>query len=291
MTKLESCLCIGAAHWDIIGRMANDRDDAGRDCPGTVVRRPGGVALNAAVVLKASGIPVTLSAAIGRDDPGETLAGRIAASGIGCEALLRVDGATDSYVGIETFAGSLLGAVADCRLLEAHGTALAHRAIDWIRAHEPTRVVLDGNLPEAAIRAVLAGTLQEVSVLAASSAKVDALSQLPDRHRISLYATRVEAEVLLRVAAFPDAVTAAIALKNAGFASATITDGAGDAASAGLGFVERATPPTVRIVRITGAGDTFAAAHISALAKGEGQLDALRIAIEAAAHHISTDTA
>ncbi len=291
MIASATFLCVGAAHWDIIGRMASARQDAGRDCPGDVARRPGGVALNVALALSTMGFPVTLCAAIGRDDPGDALVARIAASGVGCDGLLRPDGATDSYLAIETSAGSLLGAVADCRMLEAHGEALARRALDRIEAHTPDRVVLDGNLPQAAIRLLLAGTDGQVTVLAASTAKAASLAQLPERHRMSLYATRGEAEAMLGAVSFLDAATAASALTVAGFASATITDGAGESASAGRDFLETATPPAAQVVRITGAGDAFAAAHLSALATGSGQADALAAALDAAAQHISTDGA
>ena len=190
MAKIDTILCIGAAHWDIIGRVSADREDPGGDYPGTVVRRPGGVALNSAVALCAAGLSVSLCAAIGRDDAGRSLVKRLTASDIGCDGLLRPDGSTDSYIAIETSAGSLLGAVADCRLLEACGVALAQRAIDLIRTHAPGRLVVDGNLPETAMRDLMAGTEEPVSILAASPAKAHRLSRLRARHRVSLLSSR-----------------------------------------------------------------------------------------------------
>jgi sugar/nucleoside kinase (ribokinase family) len=48
----------------------------------------------------------------------------------------------------------------------------------------------------------------------------------------------------------------------------------------------RATPPPVRAARITGAGDTFMAAHIAAELAGAGREAALEAAARAAASYV-----
>jgi sugar/nucleoside kinase (ribokinase family) len=50
-------------------------------------------------------------------------------------------------------------------------------------------------------------------------------------------------------------------------------------------------PPEVMVTRVTGAGDTFMAAHIAAEARGADRPAALDAALQAAALHIAGDTA
>ena len=47
------------------------------------------------------------------------------------------------------------------------------------------------------------------------------------------------------------------------------------------------TPPEVLVTRVTGAGDTFMAAHIAAESRGEGRAQALALALQAAATYVS----
>ena len=47
------------------------------------------------------------------------------------------------------------------------------------------------------------------------------------------------------------------------------------------------SPPTVLVTRITGAGDTFMAAHIVAERRGDGREAALAAALRAAATYVS----
>lgn len=290
MKAPSAFLVIGAAHWDTIGRAAGSLLRTGADCPGRVVRRPGGVALNIAVALAATGKPVRLCAVIGRDPEGDELVRRIEASGIGCSGLIRTDGATDSYVAIETDSGMLLGAVANCSLLETYAVDLLEAGRALVERPGSGDVVLDGNLPEAALAPFLSGVEAPVSLLAASPAKAARLSRLPERHRITLYANRTEAEALLGSGSFPDAASAARALRLAGFVRAVVTDSTRPAASAGPDYLHISEPPAAAVLRVTGAGDAFAAAHIFALADGMDPENALEAALAAAARHISSDT-
>ncbi|MEY8837964.1 PfkB family carbohydrate kinase, partial [Cribrihabitans sp. XS_ASV171] len=50
------------------------------------------------------------------------------------------------------------------------------------------------------------------------------------------------------------------------------------------------TPPEVLVTRVTGAGDTFMAAHIAAEAQGAPTGDALSRALHAAATYVSGET-
>jgi sugar/nucleoside kinase (ribokinase family) len=66
-----------------------------------------------------------------------------------------------------------------------------------------------------------------------------------------------------------------------------VTDGAGKAALCGPDATLTAKPPEVLVTRVTGAGDTFMAAHIAAEARGEGPQAALDHALRGAAAYVS----
>jgi sugar/nucleoside kinase (ribokinase family) len=51
-----------------------------------------------------------------------------------------------------------------------------------------------------------------------------------------------------------------------------------------------ADPPRVLVTRVTGAGDTFMAAHIATEARGAARADALTRALAAAAQYVSGET-
>ncbi len=284
-------LCIGAAHWDVIGRTPHALPP-GADVPGRVIRRPGGVARNVAVALARLGAPVSLIAAIGRDAPGAAIVADLEAAGVDCRGLHRV-ATTDLYVAIETAKGELHVAVADCTSLERSGLALLAPLRDGTLAAPdspwPGAVVLDGNLPAAILAAALADpTLPgPIAIVPASPEKSAGLAPLLGRRPVTLYLNRHEAETLCRTT-FTDSRAAALAVA-ALAGSAVVTDGAAPAsAAAGASLVTR-TPPAVAARSVTGAGDVFVAAHLAACAEGCDAGAALDRAIAAAAHHVTRE--
>jgi sugar/nucleoside kinase (ribokinase family) len=72
---------------------------------------------------------------------------------------------------------------------------------------------------------------------------------------------------------------------------ALVTDGAKLCCDADAEGLRTACPPEVRITRVTGAGDTFMAAHIAAERGGASRAAALARALGAAATHVSGDLA
>ncbi|MEM7631964.1 MAG: PfkB family carbohydrate kinase, partial [Pseudomonadota bacterium] len=54
--------------------------------------------------------------------------------------------------------------------------------------------------------------------------------------------------------------------------------------------VHSATPPQVLVTRVTGAGDTFMAAHIAAETRGAEPAEALAQALDTAANYVSGKT-
>jgi sugar/nucleoside kinase (ribokinase family) len=290
-------LCIGAAHWDLIGR-AGRAPRRGDDLPGTIARRPGGVALNIALGLAAAGAPVTLLAVVGRDAAGAALIAIAEAAGIDCAHVLRLAGPTDGYLAIEDPDGALFAAVADCGRLEATGEAVLAPLLDGPLAAAATpwrgRMVLDGNLPEAvAARLVTDPATAHAARLhvPASPAKAARLASVIAVRRTGSDAAilnRAEAEALAR-RSFAGAAEAATALVGLGLTQVLVTDGTGTLAHAGPEGLVTARPRLVAARSLTGAGDRLAAAHLAAQDAGLDAAAALEAAVEAVARHLETE--
>lgn len=284
-------LCVGAAHWDLIAR-AETPLVRGADLPGRIARQPGGVALNVALALAALGRPVALLSAVGRDAAGESLLVEAAARGVVTAHVVRVEGPSDGYVAIEGPDGEIFGAVADCRALEAAGTstlrplrdgALAGPGAPWTGG-----VVVDGNLPEAALLEIARLAVGDLAIVPASPGKAARLAPLLGRAGATLYVNRAEAEVMLGIA-LPDSRAAAAALRERGAREVVVTDGAAPTTQASPAGIVTVAPPRVATRSLTGAGDRFLAAHLAARADGLAPEAALRAAIAASAAHISAE--
>jgi sugar/nucleoside kinase (ribokinase family) len=293
-------LCIGSVLWDVIGHAAVTLAP-GDDVPGRVRRVPGGVALNIAAALARHGAdagvrPVLLSA-VGQDAAGDALIAACAALGLDTRHLTRDHGQpTDTYLAIE-HPGGLVAAVADAHGLEAAGDRILAPLVAGPLA-TPDRpwtgtAVVDGNLTAdllARVAALPGLATADLRVAPASPGKAERLACFITHPRATLYVNRAEAGRLCG-AAFADAAAAAQALTGRGARRAIVTDGSGPCADAGPQGVVTALPPPVRVARVTGAGDTFMAAHLLADLAGAAPADALTAALHAAAVHISGDPA
>jgi sugar/nucleoside kinase (ribokinase family) len=276
-------VCVGAAHWDLIGHAAAPLP-RGADVPGRIEERPGGVALNIALALAARGHAVALLAAAGRDAAGDRLVAHLEARGVDCAGVFRHDGPTDRYLAIEDGGGELHAAVADCAGLEAAGPGLLAPLHD---GRLTGRVVLDGNLPAPVLAALLAAPPEvPFAAVPASPGKAARLAPLLAAGRASFYLNRREAEALCR-ASFADARAAAAGLRARGAGEAIVTDGAAPVALASAAGIWTAAPPPVAARSLTGAGDALAAANLAAQADGLDAEAALRAALAASARHIA----
>jgi len=286
-------LCIGAVLWDLIGR-ADSPLQPGDDRPGRIRRLPGGVAMNAARVLARFGLRPALLGAVGDDAAGPELIAAATAEGALAATLITLSGhPTDRYMAIEDETG-LIAAVADAHTLEAAGAAILAPLADG-RLATPLApwtgpAVLDGNLTEALLSDLAASPLlaaADLRLVPASPGKARRLLPLMRAPRATLYVNRIEAGLMLE-RHFTTAAEAAAALTAAGAARALVTDGAAGAAESRTGQPPQALPaPAVAIARVTGAGDTFLAAHLAAERRGADAAAALLAAIAAAARHVS----
>ena len=292
MTDRPEILCIGAAHWDLIGRSAMPVA-RGADVPGRIARQPGGVAMNLAMALARLGMRPALLSAMGRDREGDDLVETARRLGVITDYIHRdADLPTDCYVALEDPIG-LIAAIAESRLLESAADRVLDPLADGRLGREaapyPGRIALDGSLPAGLIAQIVTGPLLAKADLRATSvspAKSDRLRPLLTRPGTTLYLNLDEARAL-GGATFPSAADAATGLADSGPIRVLVTDGGRSVAEAGPDGVRTVTPPEVAVRRVTGAGDTLMAAHIAAEARGAAPHDALNAALEAAANHIS----
>lgn len=286
-------LCIGSVLWDIIGRSPASMR-VGSDVPGRITRLPGGVAMNIAMTLARFGLRPALLTAIGRDAEGDELVASAARIGLITDVIYRSeDLPTDRYMAIEGAAG-LIAAIADAHSLEAAGDKilrpLADGRLGSATTPYPGLIALDGNLTEALLAEIAHSPLfaaADLRVAPASPGKAERLLPLLSHPRATLYVNLEEASLLAK-ARFEDAPAAAQALLDRGAARVLVTDGGRACAEGTRGSgVITDRPPAVMVTRVTGAGDTFMAAHIVAEQRGTSRAAALTAALQAAADYVS----
>ena len=294
--KATRILCIGSVLWDVIGR-SQAVMRVGSDVPGRITRLPGGVAMNIATTLHRFGLTPVLLTAIGRDEAGEELIAHCDRLGMETAHVYRsADLPTDIYMAVEG-ANGLIAAIADAHSLEAAGRKILEPLLDGPLGtpDAPWRgpVALDGNLTERLLTEIAshaAFALADLRVAPASPGKALRLQPLLDCENATLYVNREEAGLLLGRDT-TSAADAAERLVARGAARVLVTDG-GDAAALGApDGVIVSTPPKVLVTRVTGAGDTFMAAHIAAELRGETGETALAAALATAARYVSGDIA
>lgn len=288
-------LCIGSVLWDIIGRSPTAMR-LGSDVPGRITRLPGGVAMNIAMTLRRFGMTPGLLSAIGRDADGDALIAACDRLGLVTAHVYRSDDLpTDRYMAIEG-ANGLIAAIADAHSLEAAGDKilrpLADGRLGTAASAWPGPIALDGNLTEGLLADIAVSPLfarADLRVAPASPGKAGRLLPLLTHPSATLYVNLEEANILAR-AEHSDAPMAAEALLARGAGRVLVTDGGRPAAEGrhGAGVIE-GQPPQVLVTRVTGAGDTFMAAHLVAERRGVSRQAALDEALRAAATYVSGD--
>jgi len=296
MTKAPEILCVGSVLWDVIGRSASAMRQ-GSDVPGRITRGPGGVALNIAMALARFGLRPALLSAVGRDGEGDELVVACISLGLGTEYLYRSDDLpTDVYMAIEG-ANGLIAAIADAHSLEAAGDKILRPLMDGRLGTAQTpfagTVALDGNLTQALLEHIATAPAlarADLRVAPASPGKAERLQPFLTHPRAVLYVNLEEAGLLAQTR-FDDSASAADALVKRGAARVLVTDGGRPASEAAQNAPTIShAPAPVLVTRVTGAGDTFMAAHIAAELDGAPRAQALTRALEAAARYVSGET-
>ena len=295
MTPKPEILCIGSVLWDVIGRAASHMRQ-GSDVPGRITRLPGGVAMNIAMTLTRFNLTPALLTTIGTDDEGRELLTACKSMGMNCDYIyISEDLPTDIYMAIEG-ANGLIAAIADAHSLEAAGDKILRPLSDGSlgTAKNPYggMIALDGNLTQSLLETIAHSPLfraADMRVAPASTGKAKRLMPLLNQLNVTLYVNLEEAGLLCQTSfeTSPDAATGLIAQ---GAHRVLVTDGAKSASIGTDQGIITQTPPEVLVTRVTGAGDTFMAAHIVAEMRGLSPDAALTAALNAAATYVSGET-
>lgn len=250
--------------------------------------------MNIAMTLHRFGLRSALLTAVGRDAEGEELLVECSARGMVTSFVHRPDGLpTDRYMAIEGPEG-LIAAVADAHTLEAAGDAILAPLEDGRLGSKdsPYRhvIALDGNLTQELLQDICSRdsfTQADLRVAPASPGKARRLAPLMRHAGATLYVNREEAGYLTDTL-YDTAFEAARGMIAAGAHRVLVTDGGRHAADGHhqRGVIQ-APCPKVHVRRITGAGDTFMAAHIAAELDGQSPQDALETAQKSAACYVS----
>jgi len=292
MKTQPQILCIGSVLWDIIGR-APVHMRQGSDVAGRITRLPGGVALNIAMTLARFGLRPSLLSAVGRDAEGDELVAACTGMRLNCDYLYRsADLPTDVYMAVEG-ANGLISAIADAHSLEMADdkilTPLKDGRLGSVDRPFSGVIALDGNLTTSLLAKLAKSAwflAADLRIAPASPGKAQRLLALLDHPAATIYVNREEAGLICQTE-FADSALAATALVAKGAARVLVTDGAADSAVAFGDILITRSPPQVMVTRVTGAGDTFMAAHIAAEMAGADNEKALADALKAAASYVS----
>lgn len=287
-------LCIGSVLWDIIGRSPLAMRQ-GSDVPGRITRLPGGVAMNIAMTMARMGdLRPALLTALGRDAAGVELIHAASRMGLQTDYIyLSDDLPTDIYMAVEGGNG-LIAAIADAHSLEAAGDKILTPLMDGRLGSALTPfcgiIALDGNLTHALLSEIAkspAFAAADLRIAPASPGKAERLLPLLSHPNATIYVNLEEAGLLCH-RSFDNARDAARGLLDRGAMRVLVTDGARLCADGRRDLdVITDLPPSVMVTRITGAGDTFMAAHILAERRGAARHEALASALQAAAIFVS----
>lgn len=259
---------IGAAGFDIKGRVNGDRVFAGSSNAGTLATGMGGTARNIAENLARLDVPTTLITAVADDLLGDFVIERTSAAGVNTDHALRIpDGRTGAYLGIITPDGDLLMGIDDMDIVRKITPRVARGVRGLLR--QAGMVILDANVPVRTIRAV-----QRLCAIAGTPVCIEPVS-LPLIERImpcipgtALFTPNVaEAQELLgcTIETLEEAQAAALAFREWAIDIVVVTLGGGGAVyatSEGSGHV-----PAIRteVADESGAGAAMTAGIVCGL--------------------------
>lgn len=289
--KRPFLLAVGGAHVDRRGRLA-DRHVAGASNPGTMREDVGGGAFNALRVAAGRGLSGAIASLRGGDMAGETVAAAIAAAGLQDLSGVFLDRASPSYTAILDARGELITALADMELYEAAFTRHLARRSFRDAAARADAMLIDANMPETAIEAVIGAAGEKpVFAIAISPAKARRLRGVLER-LTCLFMNAREAHALAGTASQDGVETAAARLRERGLAAGMISRGEAPLLAFDSGGTwEMAPPPAGKVADVTGAGDALAGAAIAAMLAGGDLVSAAHAGLAAAKLAVEADTA
>lgn len=288
-TSSPTILAIGGAHVDRRGRF----DGAfvpGASNPGRMREETGGGAFNAlrtACRLGASGAIVSMR---GGDAAGRLVEAAIAAAGIEDLSATFLDRATPSYTALLDTSGEVIAALADMSLYETGFARHLRRAALRARLTEAGTLLIDANLPAAAVEMVAAGSSGRLYAIAVSPAKVRRLEAALPR-LACLFMNRREALALAGRTEWANGRDVVAALQARGLRAGVVTDGPGELLLFEAGRILRLAPPAMETRDVSGAGDALTGATLRQLMAGVPLEVAVRHGVAAAMATVASDSA
>ena len=281
-------LCIGSILWDIIGYSITPLA-RGDDKEGIISKQPGGVAMNLAVRLSKYGITPAIISALGDDTEGlELIEICKKHSIIYDDILVCPERRTDFYMAIEDPDGVAL-AIADTRLLTENKGKVLNPLISGRYKNWNSPIILDSNLSDEVLEELRYNSAfknSDFRLAPGSPSKVDRLIMFLTHSGSSIYLNLKEANYILRKT-FQSSVDAALEILSYGLNSVLVTNGEGTACFAQGNELIKLKPPTVKVSKLTGAGDVLMATHITKLLERSSNYDAMSFALEETSKFIS----
>ena len=281
-------LCIGSILWDIIGYSITPLA-RGDDKEGIISKQPGGVAMNLAVRLSKYGITPAIISALGDDTEGlELIEICKKHSIIYDDILVCPERRTDFYMAIEDPDGVAL-AIADTRLLTENKGKVLNPLISGRYKNWNSPIILDSNLSSEVLEELRYNSAfknSDFRLAPGSPSKVDRLIMFLTHSGSSIYLNLKEANYILRKT-FQSSVDAALEILSYGLNSVLVTNGEGTACFAQGNELIKLKPPTVKVSKLTGAGDVLMATHITKLLERSSNYDAMSFALEETSKFIS----
>ena len=269
--KETKIFCAGLIGWDTIGttKLPMKIED---DLPGSINTTVGGVIANIASELALNGqkmisLEVILLSSTGSDRKSDLLLSSLSKKNkVNCNHIIRQKGASDGYIGIEV-EGKLFGAISSSKQLEKACKKIFEPLVEnkKIREEAPFKnyLVIDSNLTNETINYLCTDPFYKKTpfvIACASPFKAKRIRPLILKRRCIIYANLLEASEILGKK-FICSSEAATSLYDLGAEQAIVTDGGNKTSIMSTNGIIAHFPPPTAILKTTGAGDSFLAAH------------------------------
>ena len=271
MNTKVNIFCAGLIGWDTIAHTQMAMKP-GSDLPGYIETNLGGVIANIAVALKNKAqnkidLEVILLSAVGDDQRSKKLLSCLSKEhNINCDYVIREQGSPDGYVAIES-KGALFGAVSSSYQLEKSCTEIFEPFKKKYLTIKTTSiknfVIIDSNLTNQTINYLVNDQFFdsiEIVIACASPFKAKKVRPLLMKRNCIIYANLEESSKILGKK-INCSSKAAESLFDFGAKQAIVTNGKNNVSSKSINCLATQTPEPALTNRITGAGDTFLAAH------------------------------
>jgi pseudouridine kinase len=283
-------LAIGGAHIDRRGQVTGDYMP-GASNPGVMREDVGGGAFNALRTAARRGARAVLISMRGGDAAGDIVARAIAAEGIADLSAIFLDRTTASYTALVDRDGAVIAGLADMGLYELAFPKQVRRSKLREAVADADGVLVDANLPEAALKTVASAAREKpLFAIAVSPAKAVRLKPIL-KSLDCLFMNRREAAALTGLSRDAEAAAFAARFRELGLRAGAITSGGEPVAAFAMDETFAIQPPPPRkVVDETGAGDALAGATAVAILSGQSLRTALREGIAAALLTIESPT-